>query len=295
MLVASVAVLTVQALARGVWEPGPPRTMPRAVFAIPATILLAALFTIGGLAPYVMRTGRGGAGAGDGDGPFREAPNAGTPPGESPWPAAEVPDGPTGLGGDYLGVVLRPGVEPVVTLIAPVVPGALSRIRTSPLGMPFWGEYWYYRDPFERPPSRSHRQKGSPAELTFSTTDGAPLRMEARQRLLQPLTLRCCSAIDLEILNADRFPGTITLTLGVSDSERPRSPAQWLGSSPVVSAPKGDPPVPLAERLRFPVAPEVASFRFDEIRIVFVRDYTLQDKSARVAIQRIILIPSGAL
>ena len=52
-----------------------------------------------------------------------------------------------------------------------------------------------------------------------------------------------------------------------------------------------DPVVPVVETLDFPVSELSATHRFDEFKIVFQRARWRTDKSARVAIERFILVP----
>src|ERR1035438_7910264 len=83
-------------------------------------------------------------------------------------------------------------------------------VMPRPLAIPFSGEYWMFRWPYARPPKTSFFQRGSPAVLSFTSTDHRPLQMEARHKLDQSIALSCCSAIRLEIRNADRYPNTIS-------------------------------------------------------------------------------------
>ena len=123
-----------------------------------------------------------------------------------------------------------------------------------PLSIPFSGEYWMFRWPYARPPKTSFFQRGSPAALSFSSTDHRPLQMEARHKLDQPVALSCCSAIRLEIRNADRYPGTISLELVLINNEQPGAPSLNLGRSNVTSRPdfSRDPVVPVPETLELP-------------------------------------------
>ena len=138
------------------------------------------------------------------------------------------------LPGDFAGVILWPEVRPVTTLVALLAPKG-SALASPPhvQTIPFGGEYWIYRWPFRRPPENSSVQRGTPASLAFRTSDNAPLlQMEARQRLVQAISLRCCSALRVAILNADRYPGTVALELTLSDREQPNVKPLCLGVAP---------------------------------------------------------------
>jgi hypothetical protein len=161
------------------------------------------------------------------------------------------------------------------------------------LSIPFSGEYWMYRWPFARPPKNSILQRGTPSALSFKTTDHRPLQMEARHKLDQSIALNCCSMINLAILNADRFPNTITLELVLIDNERYGPPVISLGRQSVSSLPDlhNDPIRPVSETLRFAVPGAAPIDSFNELQIIFYRERRRVDQSAKVAIERFILVP----
>ena len=117
--------------------------------------------------------------------------------------------------------------------------------------------------------------------------------MEARHKLDQPVALSCCSAVRLEIRNADRYPGTIALELVLINNEQPGSPSLNLGRLNVVSRPdfSHDPSVPVPESLDFPIPSTATLDAFNEFKIVFQRAYRRADKSAKLAIDRFVLMP----
>jgi hypothetical protein len=198
--------------------------------------------------------------------------------------------------GGFPGVILWPELKPVPTLIAPLPPqgrGWSTAANVRPLSIPFSGEYWMFRWPYARPPQNSYFQRGNPAALSFSTTDHRPMQMEAHHKLEQTVDLRCCSRIQLELRNADRYPGTVTVELVLLNSELLKPGAQSLGRALVASMPDigKDPVTPVAETLNFaiPDAPTIEAF--DEFKVVFLRDRRRMDKSAKIAIDRFILVP----
>ena len=129
--------------------------------------------------------------------------------------------------------------------------------------------------------------------LSFKSTDHRPLQMEARHKLEQAIALSCCRMINLAIQNADRFPNTITLELVLINNELAGEPSVSLGREMVASLPdlRKDPVPPAAETLGFivPAVSPIASF--NEFKIVFYRDLRRMDQSAKVAIERFILVP----
>ena len=288
-LAASVAMLTVFALASRAVKPAKPKTMPRAALGLALTVLLAIGMTLGGMLPSFMR-GPAGEGMAGGNA-AKDTPGM---PGDGPQnlPPASVP----GLAdAGFPGVILWPEIKPVPTLIAPMpqtVDGATTPALVRPFAIPFSGEYWLYRWPYARPPATSFFERGTPSKLSFSSTDHRPMQMEARHKLDQAVAIGCCSAIRLEILNADRFRGTVTLELVLIDNAGAGSNVT-LGRMPVNSSPdlSRDPVIPVPETVEFRVPAEAMGKQFDEFKIVFDRARWRTDKSAKISIERFVLVP----
>jgi hypothetical protein len=275
--------------------------LPRSLLGLAATVLLAAGLTVGGI--RVMR-GHGGTGEGD----YEGGPTGGgkgavasarevlrdlfgddaagdpknRPPGAStalfpPVTPGILPDG------SFPGVILWPEVRPVARIVAPLPRGQASGIALQrPIGIPFDGQYLLYRWPQRRPPPTSILQRGSPASLAFSTVDHWPLNMDAIQKFDEPLDLSCCSGIRVEIWNADRYPGTVSLVLYADD--RP------LGTAPVRSTPdlQRDPVTAVPESIDFRIS---GAAQCKELKVTFHRERQRADKSARIAIERFVLLP----
>jgi hypothetical protein len=303
---AGTAVLTVFSMTTGAAGVGRPPTLPKSIVGILATIVLASLMTLG----------RGGSGAGA----FGEARPSGVQhpslvetaravlrqlfygetPGERGGTGTSAPPRPetanTGASGGFPGVILWPEIKPVTTLIAPLPALGSNPFQgrpAQPMAIPFGGEYWMFRWPFAHPPASSILQRGTPSKLAFSTTDHTPLQMEAHQKLETPIDVRCCRAMELEILNADRYAGTLRLELILLNSEHGAPLTLSLGTAPVTSHPdmSQDPALPAFETLEFSVPPEPAIDQFDEFKVVFRRAGQRMDKSAKVSIERFVLLP----
>jgi hypothetical protein len=302
------ALLTVFSMSTGVADAGRPPTLPRSILGILATVVLAALLSVGG------GMGRGASSPGESaDQAGREHPgfveSARTVLhqlfyGESPdaagsgGPAAPKLPSPvdTGAAGGFPGVIIWPEIKPVTTLVAPLPamsPSLFQGKAAQPLGIPFDGEYWMFRWPFAKPPASSFLERGTPAELSFSSTDHTPLQMEAHQKLETPIDVSCCRAIQLEVVNADHYPGTLSLELTLLNTED--HPPQWLrlGSVPVTAWPdlSHEHVIPVRQTLEFEVPAQSMMQQFTEFKIVFLRARLRMDKSARLAIQRFVLLP----
>jgi len=271
--------------------------MPRSAIGMAMTVLLAAGLTVGGIRASRGRGDGDGTGADEGPGAagsrgayasakevlkelFGDEEKGGAGEGGMKKTPAIVP----GIlpDGSFPGVILWPEIKPVTRLIAPPPKGlATGTAPARPYGIPFAGQYLFYRFPQRHPPPTSILQRGSPAALAFSTVDRTPLNMDAIQKLDQPIDLSCCRAIRVDIWNADHYPNTVFLQLYAND--------KLLGAAPVTSTPDlaREPITAVAESLEFPTAAIEAT----ELKIVFRRAAPRAFKSARIAIGRLVLIP----
>jgi hypothetical protein len=145
-----------------------------------------------------------------------------------------------------------------------------------------------FRHSYNRPPVGSVSHRGSPAKLGFATTDHTLLNMEAHQKLGQSVGLWCCSSVQVTIWNADPLPGTVSLELILVHSEQ-RSRRQSLGVRPVTSSAGA---VPVSETLEFAVPSTRVLEEFDEFIVVFHRDPKRAHRSARIEIDRFVLVPA---
>jgi len=118
--------------------------------------------------------------------------------------------------------------------------------------------------------------------MSFSTTDHTLLNMEAVQKFDEAVDLNCCRAVRIDIWNADRYPDTVDLELYCNNTR--------VGTAPVRSTPdlKRDPLVAVAETVEIPVASRGACHEF---KVRFRRRGLHFDKSARMALERFVLVP----
>ena len=199
------------------------------------------------------------------------------------------------LGTVFPGVILYPEVEPHTKLIAPPARWA-SGFPSSPsrqFTIPFNGVYWFWRPPADHPPESAVVKHGSPAKLTFRSTDGAPLWMEARQNLGSQIDLHCCGAIEVEVENADSRPETVAIELTLRSTSAPGEPYESLGMQQLlVRAPTPDVPV-IEQTLSFRVPNHIKLRTFDELTIRFRLKWWRGDQSAKIAISRFVLVPRG--
>lgn len=296
----AVAMVTLGSLVAGLASDGAPANLPRSILGFALTVILAAGLTLGGLSgsldaestwrsPLQRRPGPLQSARAilhkifDGDGDTRT---------QEPITSLYLP--PSGNveinDNSFPGVVLLPETKPPQPILT--APRS-SYLRTSPdaapnnpVTIPFSGQYWMFRPPYDRPPRTSHVQPGNPLALSFRTTDHAPMIMEAYQQLDRPIDTKCCRAIQVEISNLDRYPGTIALELVLIDTATSTSVS--LGSASVLSRPNAA-TLPSSELLEFamPGSPP----RFDEIKVIFHRNAMRRETSARIKLENLVLVP----
>jgi hypothetical protein len=246
---------------------------------------LATIILVSGLLRFfVLQFGSGG-----GDSLRLPPPKAASPSGQE-GSSASIDNS-----GEHTGIILLPEREEHTTLVPPLpsMPRGLfdSRHR-NPLTIPFYGAYWFFKLPDTKPPPTSLRTHGTPIEMTFYAPDSRPLVMEAHQNLGKLVDLACCREIQIEIQNADRYPGTVSVELVLTNTREGQEGSVSLGSAPVTSTP-GDPDSRMRETLTFPIPSQTAISQFDELTIRFPRRRTRVFRSAKVAIERFILVPRG--
>ena len=156
-------------------------------------------------------------------------PSAGTP--RSPEHSSKVGGSPRVVGDVFPGVILYPETESHVTLVAPSpMLAAGYPTHTAPDSIPFNGVYWFWRPPSDRPPASAVLRYGSPAALTFRSTDDAPLWMEAHQNLGTMISVDCCAAIEMVVESADADPANVSVELILSNTAQAGKPAVSLGA-----------------------------------------------------------------
>jgi hypothetical protein len=201
--------------------------------------------------------------------------------------------------GDHTGVILLPEPQQHTTLVPPL-PSMSSALfdakHQNPMSIPFYGAYWFFKPPDTKPPHDSFVTHGTPTEMTFRAPDYRPLIMEAHQNLGKLIDLACCGEIRIEIQNADRFSRTVAVELVLVNTREGQEGRVSLGKAPVTSTPgwlTGDLDSPMKETLTFPIPAHPAIRQFDEFMIRFPRERPMNNRSAKIAIDRFILVPRG--
>jgi hypothetical protein len=246
----------------------------RGPFAPRVTIAVALLLAILSLTHYLPF--RYGSAV---DGPYAKNPSDGKQP-KGATPGFSV-------GGKYRGVILLPEEEQHIILVPPLPMMGRNPfvLHKDPIGIPFYGVYWFFQAPDKGPNDDAYRVKGSPDNVTFRSADITPLKMEAHQNLGRLIDLKACSRIDVTIRNADIFFGSLAMELIVVNTTEPDHPWQWLGQNQITSKPGEQ------ETLSFKIPSATAIQQFDELTIRFPRAGYRATRSAKIAIDRFYLVP----
>jgi hypothetical protein len=243
----------------------------RGPFGPKPTLAIALLLAIFSLTAYLPMQFGGSAEAASGD---RGAGSKTNPP--SPG---------VSVGGKYRGVILIPEEEEHTILVPPLpfMGRDPFQAHKDPIGIPFYGVYWFFQFPDKGPNEDAYRVKGSPDNVTFRSADRVPLKMEAHQNLGRLIDVSSCSRIDVTIRNADAFTGSLGLELVLVNTTLSGHPQQTLGGAAVSEQ--------RFQTLSFKIPPSPMIQQFDELTIRFPRANYRATRSAKVAIERFFLVP----
>lgn len=302
----SVAMFTLHVLREGSCKTDAVSSLPRSILGFFLTLILAAGLTAGGLADSFSGGSHLQSPLERRPGPLQSArallhklfekddESKSSEPVTNlylpPLGGTEIADS------SFPGVILLQQLPELPVLAAPSVSWRKNSPDLTPIkpsSIPFSGVYWMYRPPFDRPPRTSHVQQGNPLMLSFRTTDHAPMSLEAYQKLGRAVDPQCCSAVQIAISNADPYPGTVALELIIIDSKSPDQPMLSLGIVAVVSRTHSafGQVLPAKETLQFKLPSSLPLRAFDVIKVIFHRDRLRIERSARISIDRFLLLP----
>ena len=168
------------------------------------------------------------------------------------------------VGGKYRGVILSPEEDQHVTLVAPLPMMGRNPflLHKDPIGIPFYGVYWFFQSPDKAPNQDAYRVKGRPDNIGFRSADLNPLKMEAHQNLGRLIDIKSLSRIDIVIRNADNILDSLAMEVLLFNSSDHFF--QRLGQASITSRPVSE------ETLSFKIPPAPAIQQFDELTIGFV-------------------------
>lgn len=243
----------------------------------------AIFFTVIALLPFLRRGYAGGSTAGRFTAASRQV--------RSQTGARNAEDG-------YIAIELWPE-QHHSTLIAPasVRKSSVGGKHSSPLVIPFSGVYWFFKSPDFNLPPKPREARGSPEMFDIHSTDHRSLSMQAHQNLGTLVDLSCCRSIRIGIRNSDRYPGTVSIELVLTDTTLPGRPAISLGRKLVRSTRPWmlyDHRPPTTEVLEYAVPPNSRIHHFDEVMVIFWLDQDRSFAAAKMGIENFVLVPHGA-
>jgi hypothetical protein len=195
-------------------------------------------------------------------------------------------------GGKFRGVILMPEQERHIVLVPPLPMMGHDPFEShkEPIGIPFYGVYWFFQTPDQAPDENAYRTKGTPDNVAFHSADFSPLEMEAHQTLGRLIDVSSCSRIDVAIRNADHLPGSVALELLLVNTSLRGHPSQPLGQAAITRSSFNE---TTFETLSFKIPSTPVIRQFDELTIKFPRAPYRATRSARIAIERFYLVPRG--
>jgi hypothetical protein len=174
----------------------------------------------------------------------------------------------------------------------PLTSTQFSSLQNKPVIIPFDGEYWYFRQPDQRPRADAPIVRGDPTKRNIRSIDTRPLSMEAHQHLVTPIKMNCCRAIHLAIQNADNRPGAIFVEILLKDTASRTT--QSLRELVIPSSEDRNISLsrpPINEILNFPFPTHNRARQFDEITVVIKPARERSLAGAHIAIQNFKLVP----
>lgn len=169
---------------------------------------------------------------------------------------------------DWFGIILtRPRMRHAI--VTPVLTAKPDSSLSKSKVIPFDGQYWYFQPPESGPGRDAHVVEGDPTKSRIRSTNRLAVMMEAHQRLPKEMAANCCRRLQLNVVNADAVPGSISVEVLLRDSNSKSAPGVSLGTKVLPSSAVSPMPLkraPVHETLTFQI-PRGATHEFDEITV----------------------------
>ncbi len=153
-------------------------------------------------------------------------------------------------------------------IVTPLLTATAGTFKKSDV-IKFDGQYWYFQFPDSGPGHDAHVAQGDPTKVEIRSTNRLAVMMEAHQRLPKEMEADCCRALQLNVVNADAVPGTISIEVLLRDSSRKPVASVSLGSKVLTSSTVSPMPLkraPVHETLTFQI-PRGERQAFNEITV----------------------------
>jgi uncharacterized membrane-anchored protein len=169
---------------------------------------------------------------------------------------------------DWMGIILlRPKIRHAI--VTPLLTSQPDSMKKSDV-IPFDGQYWYFQPPDSGPGPTAHIAQGDPTKDRIRSTNTLAVMMEAHQHLPKEMEANCCRTLQLNVVNADAVPGSISVEVLLKDSSRKTASPVWLGSKVLASSTVSPMPLkraPVHETLTFQIPRGSKDGKFDEITV----------------------------
>lgn len=186
---------------------------------------------------------------------------------------------------DWAGIILlRPKMRQAI--VTPLLTATAGSFKKSDV-IKFDGQYWYFQDPDSEPGVDAHVAKDDPTKVEIKSTNNLAVMMEAHQRLPREMEADCCRELQLNVVNADAVPGTISVEVLLRDSSRKPAKSVSLGSKVLPSStvsPMLLKRAPVHETLTFEI-PRRERQAFDEITVKVKPEFARALETPRVAVE----------
>ncbi|HZQ45128.1 MAG TPA: hypothetical protein VFA99_17895 [Acidobacteriaceae bacterium] len=186
---------------------------------------------------------------------------------------------------DSTGIILvRPKVRQAI--VTPLLTATSGTFKKSDV-IKFDGQYWYFQAPDNEPGVDAHVAKGDPTKVEIKSTNNLAVMMEAHQRLPREMEADCCRELQLNVVNADAVPGTISVEVVLRDSSKKPAKSVSLGSMVLASSTVSPMPLkraPVHETLTFEI-PRRERQAFNEITVKVKPEFARALETPQVAVE----------
>jgi hypothetical protein len=284
-IAAGTAIWTRSSIARGAYQPRADSRRPYALIAVLLVLLLSASISTAPIAPPPTENPASADIFSNPSRVYQRLAHAADPKKSDPKPVVtRLTRPPQSIGVSAKdavpGVILRREKPRAQTLtVRPAIVSILALSR--PLTIPFTGEYHLFRTSSLHLPPDALVHFGTPLDAVYVTTNGGSIETEAYQMFSPPIDFTHCARVQVSLVSGEPLPASALLRLIAGGRSLDVGPEIFgMNSTP-------------DETIEFYIPAGSRAIRVDAISLLFHHNPVQQAESAKVAIQRFTLIPSG--
>jgi len=196
-------------------------------------------------------------------------------------------------GAGYSGIILLLPPKPPQAVLPPA-PSADVPGTAKPQVIAFDGAYWYFKEPDDAPRPDAKRVHADPLKARIQSTNALALQMEAHQLIVPAMKMSCCTAVRLNVINADTRPGSIAIEVVLRDMEAKPHSSVSLGTLVLPSSASG--PIeftrqPVHETLTFSIPRQSRAGQFSEITVRIKASPERSLANSQVSVESFVLVP----